>query len=166
MKMDLPAFGRRLLLPSTSFAIVFLLHYCWIAFFPETDPAQNQWVPLPVETSSLQHYLDTDRYWMGYSYGLCFAFAIVAWRKYPKKTCGGSRIQVISGVSFPGFLAAAGCFLTGCCGSPMLAVWLSLFGVSFLPFAKPLVAIMTTLTVGLTWFWMDKKRTPCEKRPK
>ncbi len=46
-----------------------------------------------------------------------------------------------------GVLYGAGCFLIGCCGSPMLAVYLSLFGASVLGFLKPLVAIVTTLSV-------------------
>jgi len=32
------------------------------------------------------------------------------------------------GVTLLGALMAGGCFLIGCCGSPMLAVYLSLFG--------------------------------------
>ena len=47
-----------------------------------------------------------------------------------------------------GVLYGAGCFLIGCCGSPMLAVYLSLFGATVLGFLKPLVAIVTTLSVA------------------
>ena len=57
----------------------------------------------------------------------------------------------------PGGLAVAGCFLIGCCGSPMLAVWISLFGAGFAPLAKPLVAILTTLSVGIGWAWMIQR---------
>ena len=38
----------------------------------------------------------------------------------------------MGGITLSGFLAVAGCYLLGCCGSPMLAVYMSLFGVSFL----------------------------------
>jgi hypothetical protein len=62
-------------------------------------------------------------------------------------------------VTFSGFLAVAGCFLLGCCGSPMLAVYLSLFGAGFLPFAKPLVAALTTLSILGAWCWVSRRGT-------
>jgi hypothetical protein len=36
----------------------------------------------------------------------------------------------IGGFSLTGFLVATGCFLVGCCGSPMLVVYLNLFGAA------------------------------------
>ena len=41
--------------------------------------------------------------------------------------------------------------MLGCCGSPMLAVYLSLFGAAFLPWAKPLIALLTTVTLFAAW---------------
>ena len=56
-----------------------------------------------------------------------------------------------------GILYIGGCFLLGCCGSPMLAVYLSLFGSSFLGFTKPLVATITTVSVINNWTFLDRK---------
>jgi hypothetical protein len=60
-------------------------------------------------------------------------------------------------------LAVAGCFLPGCCGSPMLPIYLSLLGPWFLPWAKPLSAILTALSILLGIWWIRRKtaQVPC-----
>lgn len=68
-----------------------------------------------------------------------------------------ARNLAIGGVTLSGVLAVAGCFLLGCCGSPMLAVYLSLFGAAFLPFAKPLVAGLTAASLVAGWWWMKRR---------
>ena len=42
----------------------------------------------------------------------------------------------------------------------MLPVYLSLFGAAFLPWAKPLVAGLTTLMIGATWLWLARRTPP------
>lgn len=61
------------------------------------------------------------------------------------------------GLTFSGILAATGCFLLGCCGSPMLGVYLSFFGAAFLPLAGPFVAGLTTVLIGASYFWMNHR---------
>lgn len=149
---------RRALLPGTVFLVVFAAHYLWLGLFPEQDPAQAGWAALPVETSWFRSYVEAQAYWMSYSYALCLAFAAWAVRSYRESRCGTTRTMAIGGLTFSGFLAATGCFLIGCCGSPMLVVWVNLFGAAFLPFAKPLIAAATTVTVGCFWLWMGRRR--------
>jgi len=45
----------------------------------------------------------------------------------------------------------------------MLGVYISLFGAGFLPFAKPLVAVITTISIILSWWWMNRRseQTAC-----
>ena len=149
---------RRLLLPAGTFLAVLAVHYVWIGLFPERDPAQERWLAVPaVEISWLRRYLESQSYWLGYSYALALSFAAVAFRQYRERRLCAARNLAIGGVTLSGFLAVAGCFLLGCCGSPMLAVYLSLFGASFLPFTKPLVAIITTVSIVAGWFWMNRK---------
>jgi hypothetical protein len=38
----------------------------------------------------------------------------------------------------------------------MLVVYLNLFGAGFLPLAKPLVAVVTTLSIIGAWWWMKR----------
>ena len=145
-------------LPVGVFAAAYTLHYIWLGLFPEQDPIQSQWLPLPAEGHWLQRYVETRNYWLGYSYGLSAAFASAALLNYLKSPCWASRAYAIGGATFTGLLAVSGCFLVGCCGSPMLIVWLALFGAAFVPLAKPLVALVTTITIAAAWVWMLRRK--------
>lgn len=150
--------ARRILLPAGTFLIVLVIHYVWAGLFPERDPVQDRWVSVPgVEASWFRRYVETQSYWMGYSYAVALSFAVVALRRYQENRLCGARNLAIGGVTLSGFLAFASCFLLGCCGSPMLAVYLSLFGASFLPVAKPLVAGITSITIIAGWFWLNRR---------
>jgi hypothetical protein len=149
---------RRAVLPLAVFFGVALFHFVWVDLFPEQNPAQTRWVTIAQPTPPLERYLETQSYLLGYSYALAFSFAAVALRGYRERRSCMARGLAIGGVTFSGFLAVAGCYLIGCCGSPMLGVYLSLFGAAFLPLAKPLVAIFTTVSVVLSWWWMSSRR--------
>lgn len=156
------AFGqkfRRFLLPLAVFLWVAAAHFVWSGLFPEVDPAQARWASLPgAGISWLQRYIETKNYWLGYSYALSLAFAAVALRRYREQRYCSKTSLAIGGVTLSGFLALAGCFLVGCCGSPMLVVYLSLFGAWFLPLAKPLVAVVTTISIAGAWWWMTRHK--------
>lgn len=158
MSVHLPRL-RRALLPVVVFAAVAAGHYIWHGLFPERDAVQAAWLTLPANDGATWagRYIETQAYWLGYSYALSLAFAAIALRRYREQHSCGARNLAIGGVTFSGFLAVAGCFLLGCCGSPMLAVYLSLFGSSFLPFARPLVATLTTITIIGGYFWMERR---------
>ncbi len=76
--------------------------------------------------------------------------------------------SVAGGVTMLGVLYGAGCFLIGCCGSPMMAVYLSLFGSSVLGFIKPIVAAVTTLSVLLSTILIYRRtrQAACDCQPK
>ncbi len=156
---------RRFLLPLGVFLGVAATHYLWSGLFPEVDPAQTRWASLPgAGTSWLQRYIETKSYWLGYSYALSLAFAAVALRRYREARYCSKSSLAIGGVTLSGFLALAGCFLVGCCGSPMLVIYLSLFGAWFLPLAKPLVAVVTTLSIIGAWWWVTRPK-PASSAP-
>ena len=151
---------RRFLLPMTVFLGVAAAHFLWSGLFPEVDPAQARWASLAApEASWLHRYLGSQSYWPGYSYALSLAFAAAALRRYREERYCSAKTLALGGVTLTGFLALAGCFLVGCCGSPMLVVYLNLLGAGFLPLAKPLVAVVTTLSIIGAWWWM-KRRQP------
>ncbi len=152
MKRLLP----RSVLPLVAFAAVIGVHFIWQGFFPEQDPAQSQWVAVPGQADSdwFRQYIESGGYWFGYSYALSLTFAVVALRRYREQRFCQARNLAVGGLTLSGFLAVAGCYLIGCCGSPMLIVYMNLFGAAFLPLAKPLMAGITTLTIGLAWWWM------------
>jgi hypothetical protein len=150
---------RRFLLPIGVFLGVAMVHYVWNGLFPEVEPAQARWASLAGGGASswLQRYIETKSYWLGYSYALSGAFASVALRRYREQPYCSKTSLAIGGVTLSGSLALAGCFLVGCCGSPMLVVYLSLFGAWFLPLAKPLLAGVTTLSIIGAWWWIQRR---------
>ncbi|MBI2840628.1 MAG: hypothetical protein HYX75_20115 [Acidobacteria bacterium] len=163
---------RRAFLPAGVFLVVAAVHYVWIGISPEQSLVQDRWVAVPAVTdvSWLQRYIETQGYYLGFSYALSIAFAANALRRYREQHFCAGRTLAIGGVTLSGFLAVAGCYLLGCCGSPVLAVYLNLFGAAFLPLAKPLLALMTAISIIGAWLWMNRhkptsapgtKTTPC-----
>lgn len=148
---------RRSVLPLAVFLGVLLAHSVWLSVFPERDLAQERWAPMPAPSASfwLPRYIETQGYWLGLSYALSLAFAAAALRRYREEHLYAARTLALGGVTLSGSLAVAGCYLLGCCGSPMLAVYLNLLGATFLPLARPLVATLTALTLLAAWRWMD-----------
>lgn len=150
---------RRAVLPVGVFIGVAALHFVWLAIFPERDPAQARWAAVVAANgSALLRYIETQSYWLGLSYALALAFTATAFRRYREEAFCSARTLAIGSMTFSGFFAIAGCYLIGCCGSPMLAVYVSLFGAHFLPLTKPIVAAFTTLSVVVAWWWMKMKR--------
>ena len=107
----------------------------------------------------LYGYFASDGIWLGLSYAVAAAFtvhALAQFRQNRKSAAAGAA----GGAVMLGALYAAGCFLLGCCGSPMLAVYLGLFGARGAGLAGPLVFAITLLSVGLGWRLM-KRKTVC-----
>lgn len=147
----------RAVLPVAIFVATMALHVLWHALLAGQDPAQSRWIAQGISRGSwLRRYIEAGDHWLGLSYGLSLAFATVALRRYRQSRLCTARNLAIGGVTFSGVLSVVGCYLIGCCGSPMLAVYLSLFGVAFIPLAKPLVAGMTVLFIMLGWWWMNR----------
>ena len=153
-----PSFYR-ILLPVGVFLAVGLSHYLWLGFFPEQDPVQERWLTVPsTDFSWFTRYVETQSYWLGFSYALSFSFATIALRRYREQRLCTTHNLAIGGVTLSGFLAVAGCYLIGCCGSPMLAVYLSFFGARFLPLAKPLIAFLTIVFIATAWWRMSRSQ--------
>lgn len=150
---------RRAALPLAVFVLVIGGHFVLRGLFPERDAAQDRWasVPAPTAPSWLDQYLRSQDYWMGVSYGMSGAFVawmLRRWREHRRRI---ARNAALGGLSLGGVLAVAGCFLTGCCGSPMLAVYVGFLGSWFLPLAKPLCAVLTFLLLLVAWWWVSRK---------
>lgn len=154
---------RRWSLPMTVFGAVVLVHFLWIGLFPETNPEQSRWVTVPTESPEpwVARYVRAQDYWL-LSYGITLAFAALAFRRYREQRARRDRNLALGGLTLSGALSVVGCFLLGCCGSPMLAVYLNMFGASFLPLAKPLTAGLTLASVLVAWWWMNRPAASCD----
>ncbi len=141
--------NKKKIYPAAAFLAVFLLHGAYIIW------NAAKWASID-NSSLLSRYLSNQDYFMGLSYGLAAGFTVYSFMRFTGGQRGGLR-GTIGGLTMTGILYFAGCFLLGCCGSPMLAVYLSLFGSAYAGFTKPLVLIITILSIGLSWLWMQKK---------
>ncbi|RLC30155.1 hypothetical protein DRH13_04760 [Candidatus Woesebacteria bacterium] len=151
---------RKILYPFTTFILIFLVHAMNSIW--KTSQISQQWVQLE-NISLLSLYFKQQDFFLGFSYALVVAFTTYALLKFLQNSRSGIA-GVVGGVTLTGILYVGGCFLLGCCDSPMLAVYLGLFGSSFLGFTKPLIAIITTLSVVIGYFWIEKKSKKCCER--
>jgi len=142
---------KRLFLPVGTLIAVWLIHLIGLWYFPEE---RDHFSSLAEFWHS---YIENQSYFMSYSYMLSLVFAVVAFRQYRERKSCPARNMALGAIGFSGVLSVTGCFLLGCCGSPMLSVYLSLFGAAFLPFAKPFIAALTTVLIGASWYWMHRK---------
>ncbi len=162
--------ARRLLLPISVFAAVWIFHYVFLTLFPEGASIQAQWLSVEGHPtlSVWGRYVASRSYYLSYTYALSLSFAATTYRRYREKQSCTTRRVALGGIGISGILSVGGCFLLGCCGSPMLGVYLSMFGASFFPFAKPLVAGISTLMLLIAWIWVRRKEkqllseTSCE----
>lgn len=105
---------------------------------------------------ALERYLLTQDAFMGLSYGLTVSFTLFALATLlqgQKKGIAG----LVGGVSLTGFLYFAGCFLLGCCGSPMLAVYISLFGSKAAGLGKPITFALTLVSVLIGYILLARR---------
>ncbi len=147
-------------MPAVIFAAVFAAHVAWLSVFPGRPAGQSQWETVTADDERWwSGYVERQSYWQGYAYAVSAGFVWVAVRRFREKRLFGAGKAAVGGATAGSVLAVAACFLSGCCGSPMLAVYLSLFGAAFLPWAKPLVAVLTTAMIAGSYWWMRRKES-------
>jgi hypothetical protein len=147
---------RRALLPLAAFVATLLASIAWTRLFPDQLPEQSRWVTAAAP-SWWERYVASGDYWIAMSQALSIAFASIAIRRWRERRSLRAGGVALGGLTLGGVLAAGGCFLVGCCGSPMLAVWASLLGTSFIPATKPLLALGTVGVLGGAWWWMERR---------
>ncbi len=144
---------RTILYSVGAFVLVLALHVGY-SYWSNLQ-LSKQWFQID-HTPFMSSYIEQKDYFMGLSYALASAFTVFALTKFLQNRSNGIG-GAIGGFTLTGILYFAGCFLLGCCGSPMLAVYLNLFGSSFLGFTKPLTFVLTLLSIVIGYFWMERK---------
>lgn len=141
---------RRALLAPAVFTGVLAFHFLWFSHYGP----QARWISLDDELAlSLRPYLESQSVWLGLSYALSLSFAALWLRRYREQRLCSASTLMVGGVTLSGAFAVGGCYLLGCCGSPMLGVYLGLFGATFLPFRGPTVFALTALLLTGSWWW-------------
>ncbi len=143
---------RKIAYSIISFFVVLFIHFAYTIW--QIIETVDKWKQVHAVNPYWQ-YFERQEFFLGISYALTAAFTVYAITNFFKKRKLGIT-GTVGGLTLAGVLYFAGCFLTGCCGSPMLTVYLSLFGSSILGFAKPLTAALTGLSVTIGFIWINR----------
>jgi len=152
--------ARRLLrmLPLLIFLVILCGHALYIRH--ETALPVDGWADVGVGygvMGGFSSYLQAQDYYMGFSYALGAAFAAWAFLKCLRVRQAALAAGAAGSVTLVGVLMGAGCFLVGCCGSPMLGVYAGIFGAKALGVGKPLMAFVTVLSVGGGYLYLSRR---------
>jgi len=152
---------KKIIIPLSTFISIFILHLLYFKASEETCGG----IPW------FQEYIKEQEHFLGISYALLFAFMAFAFLKFKE-----NRKSVLKAAIGGGLLAVVLwflCFLFGCCGSPMLIVYLNLVGLSSLKVSKLALLVMTIIFIGIGYIWLIKRsskvccdRMPCKEDPK
>lgn len=132
-------------MPLVIFVIVIILHSLYFKFTEESCEAIG-W---------LQRYIRDQEIFLGISYALSIAFITFSFLKFKE-----GRKNALRAAGAGGFFTVIlwlFCFLSGCCGSPMLIVYLNLFGISSLRIPKIFLLLMTIIFITIGYFWLIKR---------
>ena len=135
------------LLGTVAFNAVFVGHVLYLRYL--TSAPQKDWADnFNPSVSFWQSYVISQDYFVSFSYALSASFAVWATARFVYSRRRAAAVGAFGGVSLVTLLAAAGCFLIGCCGSPMLPIYVSLFGSNAAGVGKPLMALISLISIG------------------
>jgi hypothetical protein len=136
--------------------LVFLSHMWWSVTVPYKGPPGVLYLAPPVQERILTH-LAGDGLWMGASYSLAAAFMVfvlMRFRKEREKALAGTA----GGAAVMGGIYAFGCFMLGCCGSPMAVIWLSLLGGRYANLGGVFLFMLTLASTSAGLWLLNKNR--------
>lgn len=139
----------RIGIPLLFFIFILIVHFFLTDY--AVYKVELQWEEVSLNTYIKNHFVNKNIY-LGYSYAIAGAFAIACLLNLI--TASGGIKKSIKGITISAILWATICFMSGCCGSPMLAVYLSLFGSAVVGVTKPLTAAITTLSIALSYYYV------------
>lgn len=141
------------------FLLTLFIQFIWIS--RDLRP-KTQWADVKAVSennlSGYEVYFQDGEYYFGLSYAIAVAFTLFALSRLKVDRKKGAT-GVLGGITFSALLAAFGCFIIGCCGSPMAVVYISMFGSSYLKIAKPIILIITILSVIYAYKKITKNKT-------
>lgn len=142
--------------PLVAFVAAVCVHLL-VKYLSAPPATQSAWSDLSQpQLNWFAAYLKAQDYYLTFSYALAAGFAAYAlsfWAANRRVAAAGGA----AGVSIAGIVWGAGCFLTGCCGSPMLGVYASVLGTRATWFGKPFTAAITLLSVLIGYAMIRRK---------
>jgi len=143
-----------------AFVAVFVGHFLYLRYL--TIAPQKDWADSFNPSASFwQSYIIGQDYFVSFSYALSAGFAVWAAARFIYSRRRAAALGAFGGVSLVTLLAAAGCFIIGCCGSPMLVIYVSLFGSKAAGIGKPLMALISLISIGAGYLYVVR-RSECD----
>ena len=150
------------LVPTIVFVAIFVAHALCVGACAVSAP--SGWSDFGMSANATGPF-GLGAYWRGQDYFIGFSYALgasfTAWAltrciafRQAWVAAGGAAV---GGITLVGVLMAGGCFLIGCCGSPMLAIYVSLFGSRALGVGKPLTASVTLVSVSCGYWCLSRR---------
>lgn len=136
-----------------AFFCVFALHLAYSV--NRSMQIYSDWVQMQNVNFVVLYFQRLD-FFLGLSYALAVAFTVYAVTQFVSLNRNCLK-GVVGGVTLTGAIYFFGCFLIGCCGSPMLIVYMGLLGPKFLGVTKPLVFLFTAISVLVGFYWIKRK---------
>ena len=144
-------------LPALVFALIFVGHALYVG--ARATAAPDGWTDFGIGAEAAGP-LGLGAYWRGQDYFVSFSYALAAafaaWALGRSIPLRQGKVAA-GGVTLVGALMASGCFLIGCCGSPMLAIYLSLLGAKALGLGKALMALVTLMSVSCGYWCLSRR---------
>lgn len=137
--------AKNISIPLITFIAVIILHLLYFKIRKESCGAIG-W---------FQRYIRDQEIFLGISYALSFAFIAFSFLKFKEDKKNALKAATAGG--FFTIILWLFCFLFGCCGSPMLIVYLNLLGVSGLKIPKLFLLLMTIIFIGIGYFRLIKR---------
>lgn len=148
-------------IPLIAGLVAFGAHISWHVLFPVSN-ASGWGNVAPSVFDSVHAYTASGAPWLGASYALSTvftAYALLIFGENRRRAAAGA----VGGLAAMGALYAVGCFALGCCGSPMLPLYLGLLGGRIAGLGGPLMFGLTLLSVGIGFLILRRKaRCVCE----
>ena len=148
---------KKIVVIVTVFILVFMTHLLYFKIKLAKKPCES--------IAWFQEYIKGQEYFLGLSYALSFAFIVFAFFKFKENR--KNALKAAMGGGLFAIMLWVFCFLFGCCGSPMLIVYLNLIGIANLKIPKLILLLMTIIFVVLGYIWLIKKsaKNCCGDRP-
>ncbi len=154
------------LIVTGAFLVILAGHFFYVTRDVASSTTDGPWASVEFDQpkeSRLARYTAPGEYWLGFSYGLAGAFAAFAMTRAIRMR-RESLAASAGGLAAGGLVWASVCFFVGCCGSPMLPVYLGLLGPKFLGITKPLTFALTVISIAIGYRLMLGRTKKCECR--
>lgn len=154
-----PSQAIRNVLPGLAWALTLALHFFYAGHWTKERRLQQRWAATTPETPySLMQYWREGEVWSGLAYAASAAlllWLVINRAAFRAQSPGKSR-WLLGGAGLGGAVAASSCFLAGCCGSPILALYAGFFGAATAGRMRPVMSIVSMLLTGLSW-WLLRR---------